>query len=30
MDAVIGVVLLTGIAWFIWSHWQNRLRVDET
>jgi membrane protein DedA with SNARE-associated domain len=29
MDAVIGVVLVTGIAWFIWSHWQNRLRANE-
>ncbi len=28
-DAVIGVVLVAGIAYFLWSHWQNRLRVDE-
>jgi membrane protein DedA with SNARE-associated domain len=28
-DAVIGALLLTGIAWFVWSHWQNRLRVNE-
>jgi len=28
-DAVIGVLLLTAIAWFIWSHWQNRLRASE-
>jgi hypothetical protein len=25
-DAVIGVCLLAGIGWFLWSHWQNRLR----
>ena len=29
MDAVIGVLLMTGVVWFIWSHWQNRLRVSE-
>lgn len=29
MDVVIGVALLAGFAWFIWSHWQNRLRPDE-
>ncbi len=28
-DAVIGVLLLSGVAWFVWSHWQNRLRVSE-
>jgi membrane protein DedA with SNARE-associated domain len=28
-DAVIGVMLLAAIAWFLWSHWQNRLRVEE-
>lgn len=26
-DAVILAVLVIGIAWFIWSHWQNRLRT---
>jgi len=26
---VIGAVLAIGIAWFVWSHWQNRLRPDE-
>jgi membrane protein DedA with SNARE-associated domain len=26
-DAVILVVLVVGIGWFIWSHWQNRLRT---
>jgi membrane protein DedA with SNARE-associated domain len=24
-DAVILVVLVAGIVWFVWSHWQNRL-----
>jgi hypothetical protein len=28
-DAIIGVLLLVGIAWFLWSHWQNRLRPEE-
>jgi len=28
-DIVIGAVLAIGIAWFVWSHWQNRLRPDE-
>jgi membrane protein DedA with SNARE-associated domain len=28
-DAVIGAFLLAGIVWFLWSHWQNRLRVSE-
>jgi membrane protein DedA with SNARE-associated domain len=26
-DAVILVVLVVGIGWFIWSHWQTRLRT---
>jgi membrane protein DedA with SNARE-associated domain len=26
-DALILVVLVAGIAWFVWSHWQNRLRT---
>jgi membrane protein DedA with SNARE-associated domain len=26
-DAVILVVLVAGIVWFVWSHWQNRLRT---
>ncbi|HEY1263361.1 MAG TPA: DedA family protein [Terriglobales bacterium] len=25
-DAVIAVVLVAGLVWFIWSHWQNRMR----
>ena len=28
-DAIIGVVLVVGIAWFVWSHWQNRIRAQE-
>jgi len=28
-DAVIGALLLAGIMWFLWSHWQNRLRAAE-
>jgi membrane protein DedA with SNARE-associated domain len=24
-DVVIGVVLLAGAIWFVWSHWQNRI-----
>jgi membrane protein DedA with SNARE-associated domain len=26
-DAAILAVLAVGIAWFLWSHWQNRLRT---
>jgi len=26
-DAVILVALAVGIVWFVWSHWQNRLRT---
>ncbi|HEV2351948.1 MAG TPA: DedA family protein [Terriglobia bacterium] len=25
-DAVIGVVILTGLVWFVYSHWKGRLR----
>jgi membrane protein DedA with SNARE-associated domain len=28
-DAVIALVLLTGIVWFVWSHWQHRIRAVE-
>jgi membrane protein DedA with SNARE-associated domain len=24
-DAVIGVLLVAGALWFVWSHWQNRI-----
>ncbi len=27
LDAVILVVLVAGIVWFVWSHWQNRLKA---
>src|SRR5246127_2137669 len=26
-DALILVVLVGGVAWFFWTHWQNRLRT---
>ena len=26
-DVVIGAALVLGIAWFVWSHWKNRLRA---
>ena len=29
-DAVIVVALLVGFAWFVWSHWQHRIRASET
>ena len=28
-DAVIALVLLTGVVWFVWSHWQHRIRAAE-
>jgi membrane protein DedA with SNARE-associated domain len=28
-DAVIGVILLAGIVWFVWSRWKNRMAVAE-
>jgi membrane protein DedA with SNARE-associated domain len=28
-DVVIGVLLAIGLVWFIWSHWQNRMRATE-
>jgi membrane protein DedA with SNARE-associated domain len=28
LDAVIVVVLLVGITWFVWSHWKGRLRAE--
>src|ERR1700676_4560339 len=27
IDAVIEVALLAGIIWFVWSHWQNRMKA---
>jgi len=29
MDAVIFVLLSVGIIWFVWSHWQNRIRAAD-
>ncbi len=26
-DKVIGAVIFIGIVWFVWSHWQNRVRA---
>jgi len=28
-DAIIGALLAIGIIWFVWSHWQNRMRAEE-
>jgi membrane protein DedA with SNARE-associated domain len=28
LDAVIIVVVLAGIVWFVWSHWRGRVRVE--
>jgi membrane protein DedA with SNARE-associated domain len=28
-DLVIGVLLAVGIVWFLWSHWQNRIRTAQ-
>ena len=27
LDAVVLVLLVLGITWFVWSHWKNRMRV---
>ena len=29
LDAVIIVLLLAGITWFVWSHWKGRVRAEE-
>lgn len=29
MDAVIGVLLVAAIVWFVRSHWKNRMRASE-
>lgn len=29
-DAVIGAFLVIGIAWFVWSHWQHRVKQTAT
>jgi membrane protein DedA with SNARE-associated domain len=28
-DAVIALVLLAGIVWFVWSHWRHRIRAAQ-
>ena len=28
-DAVIGVILLAAVGWYIWSHWQSRMRESD-
>lgn len=28
-DVVIGVALAAGVLWFLWSHWQSRLRATD-
>lgn len=28
-DAVIALLLVTGIVWFVWSHWQHRIRATQ-
>jgi len=28
-DAVIVVVLVAGLLWFVWSRWQHRMRTAE-
>lgn len=25
-DAVIGVLIIAGVAWFVWTHWKHRMR----
>jgi len=29
MDAVIGLLLVAGLVWFVWSHWKHRMRTNE-
>ena len=29
-DAAIVIVLVVGFGWFVWSHWQHRIRASET
>jgi len=28
-DVVIGILLAAGFAWFVWSHWQHRIRATD-
>jgi hypothetical protein len=25
-DAVIGVIIVAGVVWFVWTHWKHRVR----
>ena len=29
-DFAIAGLILAGVVWFVWSHWQHRVRVEET
>ena len=29
LDVIIGVLLALGLIWFIWTHWQNRMRAAQ-
>src|SRR6476660_5770497 len=29
LDAVIILLLVAGVVWFVWSHWKNRVRAQE-
>jgi membrane protein DedA with SNARE-associated domain len=29
MDAFVGAVVMVGMIWFIWTHWQNRIQTAE-
>jgi membrane protein DedA with SNARE-associated domain len=28
-DFIIGGLLVAGVVWFVWTHWQNRIRTAE-
>jgi hypothetical protein len=28
-DAIIGGLIVIGLAWFVWSHWQHRIRAAQ-
>jgi membrane protein DedA with SNARE-associated domain len=28
-DAIIGALFAAGIIWFVWTHWQNRMKVPS-
>lgn len=29
-DAAIALVLVVGVAWFVWSHWQHRVKAEPS